>query len=680
MVALRFKSLAAHIAAAILLATGVSLIVLTAAMLLLDRMSSIHALESRLATLADVIGQNSTAALVFKDKQAADEVLQALRQEPSIVSACLFDRSGLLFSEYHREMTNTRCMRQMPTPPLASRQLFTAIRPVYQHSDQVGSIWVTSDMREFHLRERRLLGLAAILAIFALSIGGIAGFILQRRISRPVCDLVGAMDRVSTGQSLDIRVKAGGSTEIVQLAAGFNTMLAELEKRDRMTRLAEIKLVEEARTDSLTGLPNRRYFMQRLTQALAQANRDCSLIGLLYIDLDGFKLVNDSLGHSTGDILLREVADRFNARVRLSDTLGRVGGDEFTVILTSLRKAEDAATSANALLDVLSESFHVEGHEITIGASIGISIDSNGQTPAADLLRQADSAMYAAKRGGRGRTVFFSPDLSIMARERLTIENQLRGAVARKEIYLHFQPEFDARSGDLIRFEALARWRHPQLGQVPPDKFIPIAEESGLIHMLGFYIMELACSEAANWQAVSPVPIQVAVNVSAVQFNSEIMVDEVKSILGRTGLDPRLLQIELTESVMIGSLERSAEKMNKLRKLGVSLVLDDFGTGFSSLSYLPGLPVDGIKIDRSFVSGLYPDSEAIPVLRTVIEMARAMNMRTIVEGIEHEGQLQIARQMGADEVQGFLLGRPAPNPVDQVQLYQCCNDDVARAV
>jgi EAL domain-containing protein (putative c-di-GMP-specific phosphodiesterase class I) len=279
--------------------------------------------------------------------------------------------------------------------------------------------------------------------------------------------------------------------------------------------------------------------------------------------------------------------------------------------------------------------------------------------------------MYAAKRNGRNRAVYFSDDLSLTARERLTLENQLRGAIERGELHVHYQPEFDAVSGQLVRFEALARWTHPIFGDVPPGKFIPIAEETGLIHSIGSHILNQACHEAVSWQSHSETPIQVAVNVSVVQFSGDSIIKEIRETLARTGLAPRLLQIELTESVMMGSFQRSAEKMRALHELGISIALDDFGTGYSCLSYLHELPFSAIKLDRSFVAKLAPSFEANTIMRSIVTLAHGMSMRVIVEGVEEESQLRMVNQLGADEVQGFLLGRPGPNPSQVIKRFTC---------
>jgi diguanylate cyclase (GGDEF)-like protein len=661
-------SLSTHIMLVVLLASCVALAVFTCASLVFSRMASTSQLDSRLATLADVIGQNSSAALNFNDREAAASVLEALRTEPHVVSACLYDVSGALFAEYRREPSNRHCPGREAAKTAGERGYRDATRPAIHRKEIVGTIRLTSDMRDLNAQEQRLLTIALILAAISLAAGALSGAILQYRVSKPIANLAHAMHKVTSEESFSAHVAIGGSREIAELAVGFNTMLTELGRRDRKTKLADAQLYQQARTDSLTGLPNRRLFSESLDAALAAAQRRDRVLGLLYIDLDGFKLVNDSLGHSIGDILLCEVAKRLRSRVRRSDTLARVGGDEFTVILTTLKAAEDAALAAQALLQCLTQTFRIEGHEIKIGASVGISILKHPQEDGADLLRQADIAMYAAKRRGKNRAVYFSDDLGSMARERLTLENELRGAIERGEIHVHYQPEFDVKSNQLVRYEALARWKHPVLGDIAPFRFIPVAEESGLIHNLGAYIMEEACREALKWQSSSTGPIQVAVNVSVLQFNTQNIVEEIRDILRRTGLRAGLLQVELTESVMMGSLQKSADKMWSLRGLGVSIALDDFGTGYSCLSYLPELPFNSIKLDRSFVSKLSPGSGFNTMIRSMVDLAHSMSMRVIVEGIEEVTQLELVKELGADEVQGYLLGRPGPNPSVRLRL------------
>lgn len=663
----RFRTLRSRIIALVIVAGSLAVGLFTAVISWANNTTSIVLLDQRLTTLADVIGQNSTAALDFNDRKAAQEVLEALRSEPAIISACLYDQRGSLFSEY-RHGAN-RCPNRAGATWGPNRQYRKIQRAIFHASDNVGSIEITADLHDLNRRNHRTLLLAIGLAILSMSVAGGSGALLQRRISKPIMELAGVMNQVTQHGALEARVCVEGTDEIAQLAHGFNRMIAELERRNDIAREAELRLLEQSRSDSLTGLPNRRYFAEQLERALSHASRARETVGLLYIDLDGFKLVNDSLGHVIGDQLLAQVAKRFQTRVRAADMLARLGGDEFTILLTELKSEKDASIVAENIIQCLSVPFVIEGNQITVGASIGVSTLRPETAEDQDLLRQADNAMYAAKRSGKNRVVHFSSELGLLARERLTLERELKGAIGRKEIYVEYQPEFNIESGQIVRFEALARWKHAHLGEVSPATFIPIAEESGLIQGLGEFVMEQACRECTEWQKLSARPIHVAVNVSALQFSSDDFVDRVTSILKRTGLSAKLLQIELTESVMIGSLNHSADKMRRLRSLGVSLAIDDFGTGYSSLSYLSGLPFTALKIDRAFLRDLRPGSEAATMIRSMIELGHKMHMGVIVEGIETEAQFETVAEMGADEVQGYLLGRPSQSPRAQFSAF-----------
>jgi EAL domain-containing protein (putative c-di-GMP-specific phosphodiesterase class I) len=356
------------------------------------------------------------------------------------------------------------------------------------------------------------------------------------------------------------------------------------------------------------------------------------------------------------------------ATVRVTGVVGRHVDDASRRLgaqlwVNRLDDKEDAALVAENLLDAISSPFKVEGHELKIGASVGISVFPENASVAEELMKQADSAMYAAKRAGRNRVMTFTPEIGSLMHERLSLEILLRGAIARHEISVQYQPEFELAGMRLVRFEALARWTHPTLGSIPPGKFIPIAEESGMIDILGAYIMEQACAEAVRWQGIVSYPIQVAVNVSSIQFRGKGFVEEVCEILDRSGLKPELLQIELTESVRLSGAHIAAETMNRLHELGISLAIDDFGTGYSNLSYLPSLPFDVVKIDRSFVLNMETRPERESMIRTVIALARDIGMRAIVEGIETPQQLELIKTLGANEVQGYLTGKPTANPI-----------------
>jgi diguanylate cyclase (GGDEF)-like protein len=528
-------------------------------------------------------------------------------------------------------------------------------------------------------RGRALVALVLLFIAVVGAIGWIAR--LRRRVqmqtaalrkareeSAAINELAGAMREVTSQRKLTARVSATGSEPIAQLGIGFNRMLSELEGGALATRAAEAKLQHLVMTDELTGLPNRRALSESLARSLAAARREERILAVLFIDLDGFKAINDSLGHAAGDLLLVEVARRLKSRVRQADTLARLGGDEFTILLTMLHKPEEAQIVAASMLDVLVDKLVIEGGEATVGASIGISVFPRDGFDAETLLQHADSAMYVAKAKGKNQVHCFTPESLSSISEGLSLEGQLRGAIDRGELHLEYQPEFELGSYRLTRFEALLRWTHPVLGPVPPGKFIPIAEASGQIVAIGAYVLRQACIEALKWQDISAYPVQVAVNVSSLQFRRATFVDEVAATLRETGLRPDLLQLELTESAMLIGQERAIDTMTRLRALGVSLAIDDFGTGYSCLSYLRSLPFDMMKIDKSFVGKLASDLEAKAIVTFLIALAHSLKMQVVMEGVETTEQLEILQEMNGTDIQGFLLGRPMANPQSLLRI------------
>ncbi|HEX3987506.1 MAG TPA: EAL domain-containing protein [Acidobacteriaceae bacterium] len=474
-------------------------------------------------------------------------------------------------------------------------------------------------------------------------------------------DLSTALETLTQRGTFDAQVQAQTDPDVAPLSTEVSQLIAEIQRRERAGQEADQRLKEMALIDDLTGLPNRRLLSDRLSQCITKAQRDQALFALLHIDLDGFKLVNDSLGHHTGDALLGRVAQRLKSRYRQSDTLARIGGDEFALILDAIQDRGDAHRAAELALDCFRDPFEVNGHSIQITASVGISIFPDA-SEYGQLLQQAGVAMYAAKRNGKNRIVLYSDDLGSAARERLTLEGALQHAIARGEISLEYQPEYDLAANSIVRFEALARWTHPTLGRIGPVSFIPVAEESGLIVSLGAYVLERACTEARSWQHIVDRPIQVAVNVSTVQFSQNSFFEEVASVLHRTGLHPSLLQIELTESATLAGIERATQMMRRFHRIGVSVAVDDFGTGYSCLTYLPKLAFDTLKLDRSFVSGLMVRRETRSFVESIITMAHNLKMKVIVEGVETREQLRLIQTLGADQAQGHFLGQPTGDP------------------
>jgi diguanylate cyclase (GGDEF)-like protein len=436
--------------------------------------------------------------------------------------------------------------------------------------------------------------------------------------------------------------------ELLQMACRFAAV--SIEQREITGRLAF-----QARHDTLTGLPNRLSFEERMKHALAGARRHKRSVGLLAVDLDRFKLVNDTLGHGVGDGLLKEVARRIERCVRETDIVARWGGDEFMVGLTELSHKEDAALVAQKVLDVLKQPVPVQGHEPFVTATIGVSVYPEDGQDLAALVRNADRAMFRAKNQGRNNFEFYTPQDGDAAGQRLELECQLRGAIERGELTLHYQPQYELADFKLAGLEALLRWNHPALGSVPPATFIPIAEETGLIVPIGAWVLQEVCRQLAEWQRAGCRPLRVAVNVSTIQFDRPDFFDAVAGALKRMGISPSLLELEMTESLVMRNLSESALRMAKLRDLGISIAIDDFGTGYSSLSCLKRLPIDTLKIDQSFVRDLQAESGTLPVVQAIVSLACNFGMRTTAEGIETQSQLDALWAIGCDLGQGYFF-------------------------
>ena len=420
----------------------------------------------------------------------------------------------------------------------------------------------------------------------------------------------------------------------------------------------EALLRRQANFNPVTGLPNRVLALDRVSQALARATREKHAIGVLYIDIDHFKKVNDTLGHDFGDKLLIEIAKRLNSCVREIDTVAHLGGDEFLIVLSQLHKIVESKIIAGKILEKISKPYYVDGHELFLAASIGITgYPDDGQDPHL-LLKNADAAMYRAKKHGRNTYRFFTQEINNQAMARLEMESCLRYAIEKQELHLNFQPQIDIRTGKLTGAEALLRWNNPKLGQVPPLQFIPIAEETGLIVTIGEWVLRHACKESRIWQDQYGVKIKVSVNVSTRQFQAGKLTETVSRILHETGLQPELLELELTESLLLEDAPNTQETLKALKSMGVTLSLDDFGTGFSSLSYLKRFPFDILKIDRSFVRDIATDQSDAALCAAIIAMASSLNLRVIGEGVEDKIQLEFLRNKGADIIQGYFFSRP----------------------
>jgi diguanylate cyclase (GGDEF)-like protein len=456
--------------------------------------------------------------------------------------------------------------------------------------------------------------------------------------------------RVVRGDGLDLPVVLLGSGVLPLL------VIVQLFRQVRGRAGAE----HRAQHDALTGLPNRLLFHDRVDVALAQARRSGSRVAVMYLDLDRFKTINDSLGHAVGNQLLQAVGRRLAASVRESDTVARMGGDEFTLLLPSIGSAADAAAVADSVLRAFTDPFMAGDRELFTSTGIGVALFPDDGTDSETLLKHADTAMYRAKVDGPNRCRFFTSDMGVRARVKLSLESSLRHAIEHGKLELHYQPKVELLGRRVVGVEALVRWRHPHLGYIAPSAFIPLAEETGLILPLGEWVMEAACRQAVSWAESGLSALPVAVNLSARQFAQNRAEDLIASVLARTGLDPRLLEIEITESVFMDGVRATSESLQRLRSLGVRCSIDDFGTGYSALHYLARMPVDTLKIDRSFVSqiGIDPSEEAI--VEAIIALAHSLRMNVIAEGVETEAQASFLRVRGCEQMQGFLFSPALP--------------------
>ncbi len=441
-------------------------------------------------------------------------------------------------------------------------------------------------------------------------------------------------------------------TLLTELAANISYALEYIQKEEKLNYLAY--------HDVLTGLPSRTLFLDRLAQALTNAHRHGDRLGVLFIDLDHFKNVNDSLGHHAGDILLKQVADMFSACMREGDTVARLGGDEFAVILESMAAEDDAWIVSQKILKLMTTPLTIEGHELLVSCSIGIALFPKDGEDAKALLQSADGALYLAKNKGRNNAQFCTAEMNAKALERLTLENELRQAINRHEFLLHYQPRVDIVSGEITGMEALVRWQHPVQGLLYPTEFIPVAEESGLIVPLGEWVLRTTCEQNKAWQRAGLKPVSVAVNLSARQFKQQDLVELVTRILQETELDPSYLELELTESMVMQNVEATIATLNQFKAIGVKLSIDDFGIGYSSLNYLKHFPIGFLKIDRSFVRDVTTNRDDAIIAKIIISMAHDLGLKVIAEGVETEEQKSFLSLHSCDEMQGYFFSTPIP--------------------
>ncbi len=676
----------------IMLISTVTLMIASFAFLTSDRLYSQKNVGDSLGIMADMIAANSAAAILFGDPAAAVETLGFLEMQDNIEAGVIYDADNEVFAMYRKSGVTA----QLPEPGAQNKsvmfsgnyvELFSGI--TYQ-GEKIGMVYLRSDMRSIRDRLVWFIGIVAAVLLVSLLVAYSLSAQMQHIITAPLFRLSATARRISTEKNYSLRVSGEGSDELGSLIIDFNTMLDEIRARDEKLRthqeelearvaqrthqleranleLASSKEQAEsvakrmqfhAHHDALTGLPNRVLLNDRIKTELTHARREQSILALLFLDLDRFKIINDSLGHATGDQLLRIISRRIKDSVREGDTVARLGGDEFMVLLPRITSASDAGRISNKIIDTLSEPVSCNGHDLHITTSVGISIYPFDGTDSETLVRNADISMYRAKELGRNKAVYYTSELNAGSRKQLALETNLRKALERGELKLFYQPKVDIIRNTIVGVEALLRWQRPGMGYISPKDFIPIAEESGLIAPIGEWVLNTAFHQLKQWHETGFPELSMSVNLSSVQLARTGFESVLERALTESGINPALAELEVTENVAMKNIEAAAATLEKLKTMGVTIAMDDFGTGYSSLSYLRRLPIDTVKIDQSFVCEIPDNMEDVLIAQAIIAMAESLNMALVVEGIETVRQLNFFRQQGCRIAQGFLFSKP----------------------
>lgn len=623
--------------------------------------------RSHLAALADILAADVSAALVFNESTEVNKTLKALEADPSIRQSFVLNSRGEIAGWYGKDL------KQMPHDVEERLKLFkqefarspfhmspTVSRPIMHEKEQLGTILMELDSSILTHKLLVTCGIGTLIMLLSL----LGSYLLARRlgqmITAPILSLSATMDEISRTKDYGLRAKVNGVAELAHLAEGFNEMLNEISRRDEALLERQESLHRLANYDTLSKLPNRAMFGDRLAQALHRSERTAEKLAVLFIDLDNFKLVNDTHGHRIGDLLLEEVSRRLEQETRADDTLARLGGDEFIVFLQNIQSADNAIRVARKHLHNLQNAYQLEEKQLFISASIGIALYPEHGKTAEVIVKSADTAMYQAKEKGKNNIELFSHTLYSKVSERLSLQGDLRRALKDGEFVMYYQPRINLQTGQWSGVEALVRWQHPELGLISPLAFIPLAEETGLIMQLGEWVLREACRQLHRWHCEGIHLARISVNVSPVQFRRQNIVGLVKSAISDASLCTQALELEITESALMDNMEQAVSILQQLQHMGVNISIDDFGTGYSSLSHLRTLPVNILKIDRSFLLNAHELKEDAQILAAIIAMAHSLNLDIVAEGVECEKHQALLHAQGCREAQGFFYAGPMP--------------------
>ncbi|MES2257144.1 MAG: EAL domain-containing protein [Pseudomonadota bacterium] len=663
--ALRRQPVARQLKLANLFTSGVVIFLAGVLLLALQAYLAGSVLLRQARTAAAMTGENLSAAMVFGDRKSGADILAALRAFDDIAQAQVRDADGRPFASYTRAG-----LVSAPAAALdAGAYRFDAdhlsvSQSISYQGRRLGSIQIEAEMAPAYRRIAWYALLVWLVMVVSLGLANAVLVRLQRIVTEPLLALAKTAETVSRHGDFSIRAKVYASADIGLLAGAFNTMLERIEKRDAelLSEIAERKRVEAkldrlAHFDNVTGLHNRYYFNDRLAAAVAQAQQSQRRAMVMFLDLDNFKAVNDTLGHDTGDELLRIVSRRLGLCVRLDDTVARIGGDEFAIILENVGDQQVGEQIAQKCLTELAKVIRINDNEIYVSGSIGISSCPDDAIDVHALLKFSDTAMYYAKNAGKNTYRVFTPGMQGEAQKRFAMNGNLRRALERKEFVLHYQPQIDLHTGRISGAEALIRWAHPDLGTISPLEFIPIAEETGLIIPIGNWVLREACLQLKAWHDHGLTHLRMAVNLSSRQLSESNFVQMVLDTLAETGASPHALELELTESMLMDANQQTIAKLDALRAAGLMLAIDDFGTGYSSMTYLKRFPINTLKVDRSFVHDLLSSTRDVAITKAIISMAHSLDLQVVAEGIETVGQAALLLSNGCNSGQGFYYSK-----------------------
>ncbi|WP_415902499.1 putative bifunctional diguanylate cyclase/phosphodiesterase [Neptuniibacter sp. QD29_5] len=640
-----------------------------------DWINSRNDLINRIQSQASVIGNNSAAALLFGDHQSATDTLASLRGEVNVVAAYLYDADQNVFASFKRAEHEPSVIWQAEQSGLVDGYFYTK-HEISWDQEYLGFVVLYSEMESWKQQQLKRVAVLGWLFLAALLLAVLIASTAQRVITSPILKLASTVRNITRTRDYKLRADKASQDEIGVLADDFNEMLHQIQLRDnelqqardnledkvneRTDELYELnkRLEHQAFHDPLTGLANRAMLDETLQGAINFAQRHGQQLSLFFLDLDRFKGINDSLGHDIGDKLLINLGRKLKQNLRSSDTLVRLGGDEFAVLLQDTAP-DVAAEVAQKIIDTISEPAEINGYSLQVTTSIGISVYPEDGTNASTILKNADTAMYSSKEAGRNQFSFYAREMNERTERRMCLESKLRKAVKEGCFDVYYQPKWDSRSLNSIGLEALIRWYDPDEGFISPAEFIPLAEDCGLIGQIDNWVMETACRELLELYDGKPT-LLLSVNFSAAHFLRQGVSEQVTSMLVETKYPADKLELEITETVIASEMDDIYDQLCEIRELGVEISIDDFGVAYSSLSRLKQLPLNTLKIDRSFIQDIGQDDDDEVIVRTIIDMAHNLNLKVVAEGVETEQQYQFVNKYGCDAVQGFLFARPHP--------------------